>query len=366
MKILFGMPSKDSWGGPISSEPPFVEAMRKLSADEVTEEIYVYGDKDKPTPLFNRVRRVWKTAFRFRRILKKQDFDIIHLNTAFDLKTILRDSFSLFVMHPERAKIFFKLHGSEADKFENANFFVRFLISYLKERVDGFGVHTREELENFARLGFDKNKFYFVKNAVTIHEQLPENFARETKDQTDVFKLLFVSRFIPAKGLIETIRACKILKGRGFNFTLTCVGNGEMRDEAEKKAAEFGLQSQVKFTGYIPEEDVTKHFFECDIFVFPTRHAEGFPNVLFKAASVGMPVVTTEIRAAKDYLKKQENCLFCTQEPENIAEKIIELIENKTLREKMSRKNLELGKTLLPENIAADFLEIYAEILSKN
>ena len=135
MKILFGMPAKDSWGGPASSEPPFVEALRKLNPN-VTEAVYVFGDKEKPTPFFQRIRRVVQTAFHFRRILKKQNFDIVHLNTAFDLKTILRDSFSLFVMNPRRAKVFMKLHGSEAQDFRETNFFVRFLIKYIS-RKDG-------------------------------------------------------------------------------------------------------------------------------------------------------------------------------------------------------------------------------------
>ena len=67
------MPAKDSWGGPASSEPPFVEALRKLNPD-VTEAVYVYGDKEKPTPFLTRIRRVVQTAFLFRGILKKQKF----------------------------------------------------------------------------------------------------------------------------------------------------------------------------------------------------------------------------------------------------------------------------------------------------
>ena len=141
--------------------------------------------------------------------------------------------------------------------------------------------------------------------------------------------------------------------------------SGEIRGEAEKEVETLALQNQVKFTGYIPENEVTEYFFNSDLFIFPTRHIEGFPNVLFKAVAVGMPIVTTKIRAAADYLKEPENCLFSTQEPENIAEKIIQLIENKELRQAMSKENLEFGKTLLPENIAQEFLEIYEKILSK-
>ena len=362
MKILVGMPSKDSWGGPIASEPPFTEALRNAGA-EVVEEVYVYGDKGQPTPFFERVRRVLKTAFRFRKLLKTRQFDVVHLNTAFDLKTILRDSFSLFLMPPQRAKVFFKLHGSEAENFKSANFSIRFLINYLKKKVDGFGVHTAEEKANFQRLGFDEKKFYFVKNAVTIHDDLPEKFVRRQKEKDAIFEILFVSRFIAAKGLLETIEACAILRDGGFKFILHCVGDGEMRGEAELKTAELNLQSQVKFTGYIGETEVTKYFFGSDLFVFPTRHTEGFPNVLFKAVAVGMPVVTTNIRAAADYLSEPENCLFSSQKPENIAEKIIELIENKSLRERMGANNLEFGKTLLPDEIALEFLKIYEKIV---
>ena len=123
------------------------------------------------------------------------------------------------------------------------------------------------------------------------------------------------------------------------------------------------MQAFVLFTGYIPESEVTKYFFDSDLFIFPTRHAEGFPNVLFKAVAVGMPIVTTKIRAAADYLVENENALFCTQEPEHIADKIVNLIENKQLREQIITSNLSLGKALLPEAIANEFIEIYENIL---
>lgn len=365
MKILVGMPSRDSWGGPIASEPPFLEALRKIGVD-TKEEVYVYGDKEKPTPFLERVRRVLETAFRFRKILKNENFDLIHLNTAFTLKALLRDSVSIFLMNPENAKVFLKIHGSESELLESRNFFHKTLRKYLNKKVAGFGVHTQEEKANFLRGGFAEEKFYFVKNAVTIAENLPDNYSRLQKKENETFELLFVSRFIEAKGLIETIRACKILKNKNYNFILHCLGDGEMREEAEREVERLNLHDQVKFTGYIPETEVTNYFFNSDIFVFPTRHAEGFPNVLFKAVAVGMPIVTTKIRAAADYLREPENCLFCTQEPQNIADKIIELIESIELRKKMSANNLVYGETLKPVNIAREFLDIYRKITKLN
>jgi glycosyltransferase involved in cell wall biosynthesis len=365
MKILIGMPSPDSWGGPISSEPPFAEALR-AAGHEVTEEVYVYGDRDRPTPVLERIRRVVATAFRFRKLLKSSEFDIIHLNTAFDAKTILRDSFSLFLMPAGRAKIVFKLHGSEAERFVDAGFLFRRLIRYLAAKVDAFGVHTREERANFVKIGFDEQKFGFVKNAVTIHRDLPEDFSREQKPPEAKIRLLFVARFIPAKGLTETIAACALLRDRGYEFELVAVGDGETRAEAERLAAETKLKDRVRFTGYISEDEVTRHFLEADVFVFPTRHPEGFPNVLFKAVAVGLPIVTTRIRAAADYLSEPENCLYCTQDPESIAGRVETLLTDAGLQTAMSAENVRLGRTLLPSEIAREFVAIYTRLLAGN
>lgn len=358
MKILVGMPAPDSWGGPIASEPPFVDALRHLD-HEVTAAVYVYGDKDRPTPTLRRISRVLRTALRFRRLLADGDFDVLHLNTAFDMRTILRDSVSIFIMRPGRAKVFMKLHGSEAEEFANASWLTRRLIRYIARRVDGFGYHTREELDAFVRLGFDPSKFFPVRNAVTIHNDLPADFERVQKPPDGVFEVLFVSRFIPAKGLIETIEACDLLRKRGIRFRLTCVGDGPSRRDADDAVGRLALGRVVTFTGYIPEEEVTERFLSADIFVFPTSHKEGFPNVLFKAVAVGLPIVTTKIRAARDYLSEPENCLFCAKDSTDVADKTEILIRDAELRRSLSRNNLEYGRTLLPEAIAKEFDEIY-------
>ena len=362
MKILIGMPAPDSWGGPAACEPPFVERFRELGHEAVTE-VYVYGDKETPTPLFSRIARVLRTAFRFRKLLKEGDFDLVHLNTAFDARTILRDSASLFLMRPGRTKVFFKLHGSEAEKFVNASWLIRRLIRYIAERSDGFGYFTSDELEAFVKIGFDRGKFFRVRNALDVPTDVAK--AREHKEPGDIFELLFVSRFIPSKGLLETIEACESLRRRGVRFRLTCIGDGPARREAEDAVGRLALGRVVTFTGYIPEKQVAGHIRRADIFVFPTTHPEGFPMVLFKAAALGMPIVTTNIRAAKDYLREPDNCLFCTKEPEDIAEKIAALISHVELRRAMCRRNAALGAELSPDNIAREYENIYEMILSR-
>ena len=360
------MPAPDSWGGPAVSEPPFVAALRHLGA-AVTEAIYVYGDKEHPTPFFERIRRVLATAFRFRRILRRQSFDVIHLNTAFDLKTLLRDASAIWLMRPNRAKIFLKIHGSEASVLASANPLTVFLRNYLKKRVDGFGIHTREEKQNFLDAGFAEEKLFFDKNATTVSERLPERIEPQTWVKTSDFKLLFISRFIPAKGLLETIRAAAIVHKRGFSFVLNCLGDGEVRAAAENLVDQLNLRGCVNFTGYVSEAEVARFLSNGDLLVFPTFHAEGFPNILFNAMAAGLPIVTTKIRAAADYLSEPENCLWTLpQNHQMLADKICEILANPDLRRRMSDNNRRFGASLSPENIAREFLAIYQKLLQAN
>lgn len=362
MSLLIGMPSADSWGGPISSEPPFIDALRSRGL-HVTTSDYVFGDKEKPTRFFSRVSRVIKTALRFRSLLRQRDFDLIHLNTAFDTKTILRDSFSIFVMQPRGVKLFLKLHGSNADEFLRPSWIIRKLIGFLQRRVDGYGYHTREELLAFSAIGFDERKFFPVRNAVTIRDRLPAAFVRRHKPPDQIFEIIFASRFIPAKGLLETIEACAEIRKRGFRIRLSCIGDGESRRAAEDAVGRLALGRAVTFTGYIPESEVSERLIDADIFVFPTSHAEGFPNILFKAVAVGLPIVTTAVRASVDHLSEPINCLYCSKDPEDIADKIELLINDVDLRERMSRANLEYGRSLEPDRIAGEFIEIYKRLI---
>lgn len=361
MKILIGMPAKDSWGGPARCEPPFVEAL-KAAGVEVETSDYVYGDKEKPTPLTGRVRRVLKTAFRFRRLLKSSAYDLVHLNTAFDARTVLRDTISLFIMQPRKAKVFLKLHGSDAESFQSL-FRYRILIAWLKRMADGFGVLSSEEIKTFEQFGFDTKKFFLVKNAVSFEQPDLLDLPREVKNVKNVFELLFVARFIETKGLLETIEACARLRRVGLRVRLTCVGDGPLRPNAEAEVERLGLQNFVTFTGYVDEARVEQYMAGADIFVFPTRHPEGFPIALFKAVVAGLPVVTTATRAAADYLTNRENGIFCNPDAQSVADAVETLIRNPELMATIRETNSAMRKNFSPETIAGGYIQIYRKLI---
>ena len=74
-------------------------------------------------------------------------------------------------------------------------------------------------------------------------------------------------------------------------------GGGELLDHYRRASARLGLEENVQFLGFVPEEMVAKHYNRCDIFILPStsRSQEGFGMVALEALACGRPVICTRI-----------------------------------------------------------------------
>lgn len=380
-----GMPDRESLGGPAACEPPFVAELRRLGVG-VVEETYVYGDKLAGTGLLRRIRRVLGTARRLRRRLRAESFDVVHLNTSFDTRALLRDVVTVLFLRSTGGAIFLKFHGSDGALLRTRNPLLRVCARALLRRARGIGVLSSEEKANFARAGVDESKLFVVKNVVE-RDDLTRGVSAGDAPRDDappaaavnalrgralaarfdlkpgVPLLLFIARFIPAKGLLDVIRACREVRDRGHEFALLCVGDGPARAAAEAEAERLDMQEVVRFCGFIPEEQTGEFYAGSTMLVFPTYHYEGFPMVVFYSVAAGLPVVTTRIRAAADYLREPDNCLWVeARSPAMLAEKIAHLLEHPDARDAMRRNNLALARRFTAAAVAPEYVRIYNQL----
>lgn len=367
MRILVGMPEKGSQGGPAACEPPFVDELRRLG-HEVEEEIYAYaGTKSGP---IKRISRVRKTAKRLREQLRVGNFDVVHINTSFDTKALLRDGVVTSCLPSAGPRVFLKFHGSDGRLLKTTNPLLRSLGRYLLSRVDGIGVLSSEERANFINAGVPEEKILVVKNVVksaiqNMTQCSDPDFRAKLNLPADVPLLLFIGRFIEAKGLMDVIHACKLLRDRDREFVLLCVGDGPARENAETEVNRLGLGSCVRFFGYVPEEQAAEFYANSTMMVFPTYHYEGFPMVIFNAAANGLPIITTRIRAAADYLNEPDNCLWVEpKQPKMLAEKILRLFEDEGLRSAMQANNKKLVDRFSAERVTHEYVAAYMKISS--
>lgn len=78
----------------------------------------------------------------------------------------------------------------------------------------------------------------------------------------------------------------------GPPISLIAVGNHQAR-----RLRPLAAKPQIKFTGPLADEDLTRSYHQCRVFIAPTRFAAGIPHKIHQAAAMGIPVVATSILA---------------------------------------------------------------------
>lgn len=106
-------------------------------------------------------------------------------------------------------------------------------------------------------------------------------------------------------------------------------------DEPEKKrldalVSERGLEQQVIFTGFIPDEELAAHFNLADIYIMPSTK-EGFGIVFIEAMYYHLPVIAGNKDGSVDaLLNGQLGLLINPDSKEEVSNAIEEIIANKT------------------------------------
>ena len=358
MRLAFGQLQAGVRGGVNTAEAPFIRELEQLPG--ITVKTFRYGRDGERTSDIARVFSLLLDLALFAGFLRRYRPNIVHLNSAFDRKAIVRDVGYVIVARLFGSRIFLKYHGSEGSLLLSAKFPWTSLGRFCVRGVAGVGVLSSEEKRNFETAGHPSARIFRVKNAVDCPA-----FRGGGQRQRGGIQLLFISRFIPTKGLVESIEAMSHIIPSRPDVKLVCVGDGPDRPIAEALVHRLGLESAVRFTGQIPEREARGYYATSSILIFPTYHDEGFPMVVFQSLAAGLPIITTRIRAAADYLEQPANCIWVSpRDPRALAEKVLYMLENPALMQDMSTNNSALAELFSPPIVAQEYLDIYRRICS--
>lgn len=110
-------------------------------------------------------------------------------------------------------------------------------------------------------------------------------------------QLVTGGRLIEAKGTDTVLDAFARLRADGAAEHLHVVGDGPARANLERRAERLGIADHVTFHGKVAAAAVPPILDLADVFVYPTRSAEGFPKLVLEAVARGLPVVATPVSA---------------------------------------------------------------------
>ena len=176
----------------------------------------------------------------------------------------------------------------------------------------------------------------------------------------DQLRCLFVGQMIDRKGVTHLLHAAKLLErrlGERGQFEVLLLGDGPERSRYVRLARELGIQSHVRFAGYVPPDQVWRHYEQAHVFVLPTLQ-DNWPLVLPEAMSMGLPVlVSNRAGSVPELIREGENGYsFDPEDHESLASHLEEYVRNHHLIRRHGERSLELVSPYNPQRAANAFL----------
>ena len=203
------------------------------------------------------------------------------------------------------------------------------------------------------------------RNIAVVYEGVDHRVFRpiEHRPLNDPY-ILFVGSEQPRKNLRGLLRAFAILKRRGLRglklIKVGSPGNEAFRAETLRIVKILGLESDVIFTGYVPESDLPYYYSGASCFVFPSLY-EGFGLPVLEAMACGCPVIVSKIpslmEVAGDAALKVDPL-----NAEELADALHEVLTNKELKEELRARGLNRAKMFSWEKTAEETLKVYREV----
>ena len=206
------------------------------------------------------------------------------------------------------------------------------------KRTDTLTAISNYLLKRAKGMGFVGRSF-LIPNGVNVkYFQLPtpdieQIELRKELGMRDSDVLLITTSRLTKKNSVEDI--IKSLQYLPSNVKFLILGVGEEEASLKRLAKDAELEERVRFLGLVRHADIPKYLNACDIFVRPSL-SEGMGNSFIEAMASGIPVIATPVGGITDFLKDGVTGLFCeVKNPESIAKKVKEYLENPALREQI-------------------------------
>jgi phosphatidylinositol alpha-mannosyltransferase len=177
--------------------------------------------------------------------------------------------------------------------------------------------------------------------------------------------ILFVGRFEPRKGLLELLKAYRILRKTGCQCRLLVVGGGPQEREMRRYLMTRKLGG-VEFLGRVSDDERDALFKTADVYCSPATGRESFGIVLLEAMAAGTAIVASDIHGYKGVVRRgREGLLVPPGKPKAIAGALAHLLGDDELRESMAASGLERAQEFSWERVTAKVEDYYGFVIRR-
>lgn len=189
--------------------------------------------------------------------------------------------------------------------------------------------------------GYLFREFFVTKSSVLYNVlDIQALYKRMNLDNnTYDYDVIYVGRLSYQKNPGRLMKVCHLLSEKKPDIKIAIVGSGELEKKTKQRACELGLENNVSFLGF--QNNPLKMIYDSKVMIM-TSIFEGTPMCALEALSLGVPVVSTPVDGLNNIIISGKNG-FTEENDEKICERILSIIEDDSIRNKMKEHAKELA-----------------------
>ncbi len=295
------------------------------------------------------------------RLCRKERYSIIHCHWP-----LPHSLFGYLGKMASGAQLVSSFYSVELKLMEKNRLFLKPLVAWLIKKSDAVTAISHYTAANVKALCANKDISVIPFGSAVLGKEPSPPKEPPTKRKN----ILFVGRLVERKGVEYLIRAFNDVV-KEIDALLIIIGDGSERTRLENLARELGVADWVKFTGYIPSQELKDYYENCDIFVLPAivdkrGDTEGLGVVLLEAMSYKKPVIASRVGGIVDIVKDRETGILVSEKsPEELRDAILLLLKDDNLREAIAERGYKfVQREFSWERITNQLKDLYEDLLS--
>jgi glycosyltransferase involved in cell wall biosynthesis len=230
------------------------------------------------------------------------------------------------------------------------------------EQADRIIAVSKKTASILEQMGADKNKIRVIYNGVDREKfsNAKESVKQLTAALKNKKKVLFLGRLTEQKGPVQFLHAAKKVLEKYPDVLFLVVGSGPLLPLLVNLSLELKINKNVKFLGYITDEEQKKIYAAADVYVMPSVH-EPFGIVALEAIASNTPVIISKNSGVREILKSALVVDFW--DIEGMAKKIIACLKYPPLKKEIVRHALKEIEPYTWEKTAKEVESVYKELL---
>ena len=312
------------------------------------------GDNEREGKI-NRMWRIGKSYWHWKRMVKTQGDYMIHYNFPLDAFSILRDYFFMRIAVKKKIPMVIHLHGG-LYLFKNTKpWIIRKMLNRVFSWPCQFVVLSGKEKDAIEK-EYGTDYVTVLPNCVDLSEA--KVFERENCfDET--LHILYLGRIEPNKGVEYMLKAAEQLKNSGVKFLLHIAGIDQCKNYYVNRFSE-SLKENFIYEGVVTGKEKTELLKKCQVFLLPSFY-EGLPMSLLEAMSFGEVPIVTDVGSIGEVVKDGDNGIFINvRDCDTIVEAVTRLNDDRAMLQDLSvRSKSTVIKNFSPEEYFIKLNTIY-------